>query len=219
MTAKTSPAFVTFTGADDEKHCRAMVKLSQQFPIEWGLLLDRDKAGSPLFPSHEHIERFRKLGLRLCAHICGSLAQEIATGAEPIVDLGGFSRIQVNHGRSGADAPVVDNVARFASKHGVRGVLQCGGPDFPKEASNVDWLFDVSFGGGVRPDRLPAVRFDRPLCGLSGGINPGNVRRTIEKEIDVLPGLAYWIDMESGVRADGQFDLQLCEAVCRAVYG
>jgi hypothetical protein len=32
-------------------------------------------------------------------------------------------------------------------------------------------------------------------------------------------GALYWIDMESGVRTDGVFDLAKCEAVCRAVYG
>ena len=28
----------------------------------------------------------------------------------------------------------------------------------------------------------------------------------------------YWIDMESGVRTDGLFDLEKCERVCRLVY-
>ena len=219
MASKTPPAFITFTGADDAKHCEGMVRLTRRYPVEWGILVDREKEGTRLFPPYEHIERFRTLGLRLCAHVCGTLAREIAVGGDPVVDLGGFSRIQVNHGRDGADAAVVSRVARFASKHGVRGVLQCGGPEFPSHATNVDWLFDVSFGAGVRPDRFPPVRFDHPLCGLSGGINPENVGPTIERKIDVRPGLAYWIDMESGVRSDGEFDLKLCEAVCRAVYG
>ena len=219
MTARTLPSFVAFTGADDAKDCPGMVQLSRKYPIEWGLLIDRQKAGGPLFPSVEHIERFRKLGLRLCAHVCGSLASEIANGSEPTLDLGGFSRIQVNHGRGGADAEVVANVARFASIHGVRGILQCSGSSFPQHATSVDWLFDVSFGKGVPATKFPAIWFDHPLCGLSSGINPANVRAKIEHQFDVRPGVAYWIDMESGVRSDGAFDLQLCEAVCRAVYG
>jgi hypothetical protein len=31
--------------------------------------------------------------------------------------------------------------------------------------------------------------------------------------------VAYWIDMESGVRTGGWLDVAKCEAVCRAVYG
>ena len=219
MATKTPPAFIAFTGADDAKLGDGMARLSRRYPVEWGILVDRDKAGSRLFPSYTDIEWFRTLGLRLCAHVCGSLARDVAAGADPVADLVGFARIQVNHGRSGADPAVVGHVARFASRHGIRGVLQCRGPGFPSHATSVDWLFDVSFGTGVRPDRFPPVRTDHPLCGLSGGINPDNVRRTIAHSIDVLPGLAYWIDMESGVRSDGEFDLKLCEAVCRAVYG
>ena len=219
MTVTTPPAFITFTGADDARLCKGMRKLSEFYPIEWGILIDRDKLGRKLFPSYEHIERFRHLGLRLCAHVCGALAREIATGANPRVDLGGFSRIQVNHGRSGADESTIANVGRFAASSGIRGVLQCGGREFPRHATHVDWLFDVSFGEGIRPAFLPPVRFDHPMCGISGGIGPANVREIIESRIEVTSGLAYWIDMESGVRTNDEFDIQLCEAVCRKVYG
>ena len=83
MTVTPPPAFITFTGADDARLCDGMRKLSARYPIEWGILIDRDKLGTKLFPSYEHIERFRHMGLRLCAHVCGSsLAQEIATGVK-----------------------------------------------------------------------------------------------------------------------------------------
>ena len=88
--------------------------------------------------------------------------------------------------------------------------------EFPSHATNVDWLFDESFGTGVWPDQFPLVRFDHPLCGLSGRINPDNVRTMIEHKFDVWPGRAYWIDIESGVRLGREFDLKLCETVCRA---
>lgn len=219
MTVVSPPAFITFTGVDDARLCSGMVRLSRKYPIEWGILIDRDKAGSRLFPGHDDIERFRSLGLRLSAHLCGSLAREVASGENPAMDLGGFARVQVNHGRSGAVASVVSAVARFAAVNAIRGVLQCGGPQFPRHATGVDWLFDVSFGDGVRPAYFPPVRFHHPFCGISGGLGPDNVRDTIKTGIEVTPDVAYWIDMESGVRSAGAFDLQRCEAVCRAVYG
>lgn len=47
----------------------------------------------------------------------------------------------------------------------------------------------------------------------------GQCREETLAKLDIAPGAAYWIDMESGVRTQGRFDLAKCEAVCRAVYG
>ncbi|MGB5630368.1 MAG: hypothetical protein WBM57_13425 [Woeseiaceae bacterium] len=219
MPTKTQPAFVTFTGADDASLCKSMSELSAKYPIEWGILVDRDKAGRPLFPLPQHIDRFRQLGVRLCAHICGSVATDIARGAVPTLNLGGFSRIQINHGREGASAAVVSAVQRFANLHTVRGVLQCRDLSFPTEYAGVDWLYDVSFGEGVRPTSFPQIEQDLPFCGISGGIGPDNVETTLDDLVQVAPGTAFWIDMESGVRTNGVFDLGRCKDVCERVYG
>lgn len=213
----TRPAFVAFTGVDDAALTKGMRELSQKYPIEWGVLIDRQKKGIPLFPDSRQIGSFREAGVRLCAHICGEIAEEIARDANPTLNLGGFSRIQVNHGREGANSQVVRAVRRFAARHGVRGVLQCRG-EFPVEHASVDWLYDVSFGEGVQPTTFPKIRSDVPFCGLSGGIAPSNVVDLLGKKISIENCVLFWIDMESGVRSNDAFDLRKCEAVCRAVY-
>ena len=129
----------------------------------------------------------------------------------------GFSRIQVNHGREGADEHVVNAVSRYAAQQGVRGVLQCNGP-FPTEQTGVDWLYDVSFGEGVRPRSFPPIRTQHPFCGVSGGIGPNNVAQLISERINLAGDYLYWIDMESGIRTEGAFDLNKCRTVCKAVY-
>ena len=218
MVAKTpKPAFVTFTGIDDAALVKGIVELSLRYPIEWGVLIDREQAGSPLFPAAQQIDRFRAAGVRLCAHICGIYAREIATGHAPDLNLAGFSRIQVNHGREGADEHVVNAVSRYAAQHGVRGVLQCNGA-FPADQTSVDWLYDVSFGEGVRPTSFPPINVQHPFCGISGGIGPDNVSQLISERIELSGDYLYWIDMESGVRTEGEFDLEKCRAVCAAVY-
>lgn len=219
MSVTHTPAFVTFTGVDDASLCKGMGELSAHYPIEWGVLVDRDQSGQPLFPTAQHIDLFRRIGVRLCAHICGDTAQAIASGANPSLNLAGFSRIQVNHGRDGASEAIIDAVHRFANRHAVRGVLQSRGDRFPVDASQVDWLYDVSFGEGVRPTSFPPVDTNHPFCGISGGIGPDNVEKTLNSLIDVSRDTDFWIDMESGVRTGGEFDLDKCRAVCEIVYG
>lgn len=215
----SKPLFIAFTGADDAALLPGMQALSARYPIEWGLLVDKDRAGVPLFPAAAVRAAFLAAkGLRLAAHVCGTWAREIVTGPDAAgFDPAGFRRVQVNHGFQGSDAVQVDRTGRFARRHGVRAVLQCAGP-FPADAQ-VDWLYDVSFGTGRQPAHWPALpRAAAPFCGFSGGIGPDNVAGLLAG-LDVAAGVDFWIDMESGVRMDGRFDLDSCAAVCQAVYG
>lgn len=211
------PAFITFTGVDDVVLLKGMRELSQRYPIEWGVLIDPARRHERLFPDDEQIDRIRQAGLRLSAHVCGELAQDIVTGRAERLNLGGFSRLQVNHGRDGASSDVVASVNRFAAAHGLRGVLQCNG-EFPVDETRVDWLYDVSFGEGVTPDSYPALSGTFPFCGYSGGITAETVNALLSERYPVADGAAFWIDMESGVRTGGSMDLEKCSAVCRAVY-
>jgi hypothetical protein len=131
------------------------------------------------------------------------------------VQFAGFSRLQINHGRAGSTAQQIRHGRDFAAGQGMRAVLQCQGA-FPQDAG-VDWLFDVSFGTGAAPRDWPPLSSSQPFCGFSGGLGPDNVRARLAYA-PVAPGVAYWIDMESGVRTDGRFDTAKCAAVCAAVF-
>lgn len=213
----TPPLFVAFTGADDPALLPGMIALSKRYPIEWGMLLDEAQEGSPLFPDVEaRREMLAAPGLRWAAHVCGDQARRIADAPETAtIDLQGFTRVQINHGFAGSSPAQIANTIAFGRSRGLRAMLQslsC----FPAEP-RLDWLFDVSFGRGNRPAHWPALDLAGPFCGYSGGINPGNVEATLAA-IAAPPGAGYWIDMESGVRSEGAFDLAKCEAVCRSVY-
>ena len=213
------PCFIAFTGVDHADLLPGMQRLSERYPIEWGVLVDPAQEDRPLFPRPETRKALRAApGLRWAAHICGAAARAIVsdpTGA-PLAPTG-VQRVQVNHGFQGSDAVQVAAAQDYGRRLGVRTVLQCQG-DFPDQPG-VDWLFDVSFGTGVRPDRWPAPPSPGgPFGGYSGGIGPDTVREILSR-IAAPQGALYWIDMESGVRTGGAFDLAKCEAVCRAVYG
>lgn len=216
MTVK--PAFIAFTGVDSADLASGLCTLSARYPIEWGMLIDDARSDEVLFAGSElRLQLLRLPGLRWAAHVCGDKAREIANAPdEAHIDLTGFQRLQVNHGFEGSTLQQADNVVRFARSRAVRGLLQVLG-DFPDDA-RLDWLFDVSFGRGVKPAGFPALPSGGPFCGFSGGIHPGNAAAVVAA-IGAGPDVPYWIDMESGVRSNGRLDLGKCEAVCRAVYG
>lgn len=214
-----SPCFIAFTGVDHPNLLPGMLRLSARYPIEWGVLVDPAQEDKALFPDAElRAALLAERDLRWAAHICGAAARAIV--ADPMtapLAPAGVQRVQVNHGFQGSDAAQVAAARDYGRRLGVRPVLQCQG-EFPAEVG-LDWLFDVSFGKGVRPDRWPAPpRASGAFGGYSGGIGPDTVIDILAR-IAAPPGALYWIDMESGVRTGDAFDLAKCEAVCRAVYG
>jgi hypothetical protein len=210
------PAFVTFTGIDHSALVPGMRALSERFPIEWGVLIDSDKQDQPLYPSRSERQLIQTSGLRLSAHICGTAAQSIVEGHDPALNLEGFTRIQINHSRDGSSELAILNSHAFGDRQNIRIALQCQGT-FPTD-DRVDWLYDVSFGSGKMPTAWPAIASAHPLCGYSGGLKPTNVADLLTK-FPVASGTPFWIDMESGVRTEGRFDLKKCAAVCEMVFG
>lgn len=213
------PTFIAFTGVDRLDLLPGMRRLSVLYPIEWGVLVDPDQEDKPLFPDATvRAALLAERDLRWAAHICGAGAREIvAAPLAATIAVGGVQRVQVNHGFLGSAPDQIAAARDYGRRMGVRTVLQCAG-DFPDQ-SGVDWLYDVSFGTGVKPDRWPAPpEAQGPFCGYSGGIGPESVADILAR-IAAPAGALYWIDMESGVRTDGAFDLAKCEDVCRAVYG
>lgn len=214
----TLPTFIAFTGVDDPSLIADMQALSARYPIEWGILVDDAQTEKALFPTEsERAAMIASPKLRWAAHVCGEQARRIANEPETAtLALTGFQRVQVNHSFSGSSSAHVANTVRFGRMRGIRTLLQCS-TDFPDD-SRLDWLFDVSFGTGVKPGTWPTLPDSGPFCGYSGGIGPSNAAAVVAA-IDAPLGGQFWIDMESGVRTDHRLDLAKCEAVCRAVYG
>lgn len=214
----TRPTFIAFTGVDRPELRHDIEALSRHYPIEWGVLIDEQPRHSALFPSFDVVHALLAgSSIRWAAHVCGELAARIAAGLEsaPHEVLKHFARLQINHGFAGSTADQAAHCSRYASLMGARAVLQCQG-EFPAD-TQVDWLYDVSFGRGSRPSHWPKLTPSEVFCGFSGGINAANVR-DILTQIAAPSGSSFWIDMESGVRSDGLLDLGKCEAVCRAVF-
>lgn len=211
------PAFITFTGLDDATDPYGMVELSEQYPIEWGILFSPKRQGiEPRYPRLDTIGWLvtELPGLKWSAHLCGGDARAVIDDGQSAHEdlLQHFQRAQINT----ADPNVSFNeVGAWAAEHNLRAILQCRG-DFPRVAA-VDVLFDASGGRGISPKAWPGAT-RTTLCGFAGGLNAENVADAVFTI--GMQRRRYWIDMESGVRDENdQFRLDKCRAVCEAVYG
>ncbi|PQM26511.1 phosphoribosylanthranilate isomerase [Sphingopyxis lindanitolerans] len=211
------PSFIAFTGVDCVDLLPGMQHLSRHFAIEWGVLVD-DARDELLFADPDvRAKLLEAPGLRYAAHVCGEQAGLIANDpARARIDLARFQRLQVNHGFSGSSPEQIENSIRFGRAQTIRTMLQTLDA-FPGDA-RLDWLYDTSFGTGKTPESWPRIPAKGPFCGFSGGIRAENVAAVLDAIAAPEDG-QFWIDMESGVRTDGRFDLAKCEAVCRAVFG
>ena len=223
---------VTFTGVDSATSMDGLSELSRRYPrVEFGVLVGSQVGG--IFPPPDVVEGLKASGnnegFRTALHLCGRYARMAVNpdAADPALwDLcAGFGRVQVNlHGdwfdprrvqltREGIEA-FVDQVdaERVILQH------RTGWETIPSRHEKIEYLFDVSEGGGVVsfaewPE--PDPNFSR--MGYSGGLGPDNISRAIAFA-EAYPEAAMWFDMESRIRANGLLDLGTVESVCRQVF-
>lgn len=214
------PTFTVLTGADDNTDVARMKSLQDRFAVEWGILFSPKLQGQGRYPSLGFVASLAGRGLNLAAHVCGGHARAAARGdgldVLKVVPKGTFRRIQFNLGKA-PDLAVLEHAALVAGAQ--RAIVQCRGDEFPA-TDVVDWLFDQSGGTGATPTAWPrpTPRAEWGSVGFAGGIGPGNVARTLEAINLLNPRkLPFFIDMESKLRVDDAFDLDLCEDVLTQV--
>lgn len=208
---------VTITGADNKVKGEDLLKLQEQYPfVEWGVLFSLSKEGHQRFPSLLHIEQeLNSPLLNLSAHFCGHYSKEVLENQNTlhIEALGNFKRIQLNYVfRKGANYDLLA-LRDYLKKTDKQIILQYNKSNQEVLEHFLKWLpdqklnllFDSSGGRGTAI-KLIERPFDH-YTGYSGGINPDNIENVIKlirnhKRIDEV-----WIDMESGVRTDNEFDL------------
>ena len=214
---RATPDFVTLTGCDRPDAIDALHRLATDYPgrVEYGILISAEKAGSPRFPALSTVEELRRAGLRLSAHLCGSLAEAVFAGRAVDFDLSGFTRVQVNLVGRHAGTAEVEAAIGFGRSRGIRTILQCG-QGFPPE-TRCDWLLDNSFGAGKAVVAIPDMNGSSAFCGVSGGLTP----RTVGAVLAQIPASArpFWIDAESALFRGDRFSTAACRDFLASVYG
>ncbi len=231
---------VTLTGADDTvKDPKDLIALSRQFSFaEWGILVG-SRSGVSRFPSGEWCERLTSARqacldapIKLSLHVCGRLLRDVIYNGHlsngGALNLRHFGRMQLNfHGETIAetDAGRERVLASIKNVYDVVGI-----PEVIVQLDGVnDWvldgllfrsvkasgLYDRSHGTGLKPDQWPAANRDWKV-GYAGGIGPETVVDDVRAILAVAGGKPVWIDMESRLYTNGQFDLEKCRLVLEA---
>lgn len=186
--------------------------------------------------------------IRLAMHLCGSSVDDFLFGYDGFnwghtfrripVD---FRRIQFNiNGREwvqnhGEDAP--DALSRlykcinklYTKTHsGPHPIIQFNTNNLDLyyllgHVRELQLLIDASGGQGMAPTRWQR-KIPRVTCGYAGGLGPHNIQQQfplIEHACKLPSGFtsAFWIDMESGIRTNDQFDFAKAEEVLKYVTG
>jgi hypothetical protein len=218
---------VTITGADDKVDPHDLLALSEDYPfVEWGVLLHQDR-GRQRYPSQWWFEEVWNTEVschcHFSAHLCGEFA---ARAIRPRLQLSlpaiireEYRRIQIN-----LRSQAMENVSFDYLRGWVDGldtemhiIFQ-----WRDNSSDIDFLdrmrandgyenyfnllYDPSGGRGIAPDRWPDP-LDNIRCGYAGGLNPYNLAPTLMRLDAMTDREDLWIDVESGVRTDNEFDL------------
>lgn len=205
---------VTITGADDKVDPLDLFGLSTEFPyVEWGILFSVKRMGTPRYPSAEWLHKLGKMAspnMQLSLHLCGQAAHDTVDGDPRWLQARTpFKRIQLNTYEPGSihksnGMAILASIGEVIFQARDRAaLLACAEDARIVGVAHASVLYDPSGGRGISTQGWPEPPTDVRV-GYAGGIGPDNVEATLET---VMPLGAAWIDMESGVREDDEFDL------------
>ena len=237
----TSFRFLTFCGIDDSIDPKLLGIISKCYPlVEFAVLLRPDMSGQPRYASIEWLQQLVAVQkksdgeMKLAAHLCGSLVNEILKGDDTMLFRLAemqFQRIQINataingvnthqHGK------YVESFLEAVTKHPNleitlqknketkplwEGILKRG--NIP---SNFSMLFDESKGKGIIAKSFQSASTEVKV-GYAGGIGIGGrymTKKVIKEIIKAGNGQQVWMSMETGVRStrNGKdvFDIDAC---------
>ena len=215
---------VTFTGADNNTDIKALVELQKEFPfVEWGILI-ATKSGKKRYPTEEFILELKDKNLNLALHLCGKHSRDILSDGVIDIKYDFFNRYQVNFNFLHTPHDLNNYKKLTEAFPNKKFILQYNASndayikkiisDF--DTSNTNILYDASGGRGTEIKTIKAP-YEGIYTGYSGGLNPDNINQICDEIYNHKNDCKVWIDMESGVRTDDEFDLDKVYKVLKEV--
>lgn len=228
----------TITGADDKVSIDELVRLTEKYPkVEWGILMN-GKDPKQRYPSEEWVKELVKKipSKNLSAHLCGARSLEVLIEDKQYAlanHFVHFDRVQINY-RFTTPSKIWSAEYKFLEKIGeYMKIIKDNYVIFQvtkdTEASmrtlitngiipsNIHLLYDSSGGRGKIIDKI-GVPFLGRFTGYAGGINPENIGGILVEIHESHGDQEVWIDLESGVRTNNEFDLKICENLLWEVF-
>lgn len=211
---------VTITGADESVPIKDIYELSERFPfVEWGILFSKSKEGMSRYPSFRWVntlcEGTHQPHINLSAHLCGAYPRDILQDGKLdfVKSLDErFKRMQINFnfGNTLFEPKYLDHLL-WNKDINPAIILQ-----YNKSNSAVidileEYVFDVLYdSSGGRGTEIKEIKepFEDYYTGYSGGLSPDNVDDFCQKLTAHPNPSSVFIDCESGVRINNEFDLK-----------
>lgn len=222
---------VTITGADNKIKGSDLLNLQEQYPfVEWGILYSKIKEGSPRYPTKEYIEKEFAVGkLNLSAHFCGWWSKEVLEAGTFSLITGlpeQFKRIQLNYNFRNSKGWNLVSLVNFTNACKSREIIlqynnnnaitlnkiKTGGGGLP---DNIHFLYDSSGGRGTKIQDIQNP-IGKHYTGYSGGLDIDTIDSVCKSITSTTTNdINVWIDMESGVRTNNEFDLDKTKAILK----
>lgn len=206
---------VTFTGADNQTNIKELFELQEKYPfVEWGILFSQKKAGEQRYPTLDYVKQLT-YPLELSAHFCGWYSREVIENHNfnLINDLSEpFRRVQLNYNFK--DSKTIEELFKFVEVMWSKKIILQYNENNKKFIDNiiyipknVNFLYDNSGGRGIAIQEIENP-IESYYTGYSGGLNEENIESICQSIIENKNNCQTWIDIETGVRTDEEFDLQ-----------
>jgi len=216
---------VTFTGADNKTDITALKQIQKEFSfVEWGILIASNE-GRNRYPSEDFILQLKNNGLNLALHLCGKWSRNILTDGVLELKYDFFNRYQLNFNFLNSKHDLINYQNLTQAYMDKNFILQYNGSNHIAinkiinqfNTSNTNILFDASGGRGTQINEIKKP-FDTIYTGYSGGLNVENTDWICDKIFNHADeNTKVWIDMETGVRTNDEFDLDKVYKVLRRV--
>lgn len=218
--------YVTFTGIDNWTNLDALERIQQQYPYaEFGVLASyHGGVNEPRFPDNFVYDNLKGRKLNLSLHLCGSLAvKAVHTNFEAAKEFLGeerfnmFKRVQINMHLN--KVPREELMALTLHGNLEQIIIQMHTPYLCRQYfahgyhnDCLSYLLDSSGGAGIDTP-IDIITQKGEMLGYAGGIGVSNVWNKLKCLLNHKDNSDFWIDMETRVRTNEKFDLELVRQV------
>lgn len=217
--------YISLTGADDQVKIEDLEWLSKTYPLfECAILMFPEREALARNPSKAWREKFYQSSVKNRAiHLCGSAINKLANEDQELInELQHVGRVQINLKPQWASVELVQQLISVVQKYPQiefitqHNELNTEYFQYWDKVANHSYLYDASLGKGLAPNEWLAP-LEHKSTGYAGGMNNDNVVANLIKIFQKAGQTLVWIDMETGIRTNDQFDLWKCENVLARV--